>query len=510
MLKAPTFLSRLVPQSWLNVFSPQRLFIFLSPPFSLILLSALILSGCAPQSGYLPHDLTSMPQHPLSYLQPESAYVELLSEQEHQALTQNFLAHHFSPWKAQGPLPETGSPFWAVEWIQSKPVFGLSLLALETDEIQQLVQQAAPQDYPSCALHAITLTHVDVRALPTAAPIFNDPRKVGEGFPFDYLQHGVLPCGTPVVVTHMSPERNWVFIETTLLYGWVPAPDIAWTDAAFEDTFNTQDYVVALEDNHPVRSTGEYSKDSRDTHLIGCPDAPPSERTYPATRIGTIFPLLQRSDGTYTVAVPTVDAYGNAVAHSAVVSTEAAHLFPLPFTPERVAALSTRFMGQPYSWGDRFSGRDCSGTMRDLFTPFGIWLPRNSSAQTTVGTVIPLENIPLNQRSALIHTAGIPFATLVHLPGHIMLYLGEYQGKIIVLHTLWGIRHHSFSGKESRIHVGRTVVTSLEPGAELDTWFSGTNSLLKRLDQINIPHMQQLPVPESASDRTSPPRGNKL
>lgn len=452
--------------------------------WSLLLTLALLLGGCAPQPGYLPHDLTTMPQQPLYYLQPESASAELLSAPEQQALTQNFLARHFAPWKAQGPLPETQSPFWAVEWIQSKPVFGLNLLALETDEIQKLVQRASAQDYPSCVRHAITLAHVDVRALPTAAPIFNDPRKVGEGFPFDYLQHGVLPCGTPVVITHTSPDGNWLFLETALLYGWVPATEIAWTDAAFQETFYTQSYVVTLEDGHPVRC---------------------AERTFPATRIGAIFPLRMRTSETYSIAIPTVDAQGNAVAQSAVVSTEAAQLFPLPFTQERVATLSMRFMGQPYSWGDRFDGRDCSGTMRDLFAPFGIWLPRNSSAQATRGTIIALNNLPPAQRRARIRAAGISFATLVHLPGHIMLYLGEYQGKIAVLHTLWGIRHHSVTGNESRVLVGRTVITSLEPGAELNTWFSGVRSLLPRLDQISIPHM--LPLPPAT---TAPKMENNL
>ncbi|MDD2557797.1 MAG: SH3 domain-containing protein [Desulfuromonas sp.] len=494
MLKFSPFTDLFTPRFWCSLFTHTRSLTSLPQTLFLVQLIALILilSGCAPKPGYLPRDLATMPQQPLSYLQAESAVTELLSADAHQALAQNFLAHHFSPWKAQGPLPETGRPFWAVEWIQSKPVFGINLLPLEADEIHRLVQSAAAQDYPSRARHGITLTHVDVRALPTAAPIFNDPRKAGEGFPFDYLQHGVLPCGTPVVVTHTSPEGNWLFIETPLLYGWVPAPDIAWTDAAFEDAFCTQSYVVALEDGHSVRNANG--------HLTGHDN----ERIYPATRIGTISPLLQRGKDTYIIAVPAVDAQGNATVQRAIVSTEAAHLFPLPFTQERVATLSTRFMGQPYSWGDRFSGRDCSGTMRDLFTPFGIWLPRNSSAQTEVGTIFALKNLPSEQRRAQILSSGIPFVTLIHLPGHIMLYLGEYEGKIAVLHTLWGVWHHTLMGKETRILVGRTVITTLEPGAELNTIFSGVSSLLQRMDQINLPHMQQLPPSVTAPNQAAP------
>lgn len=464
----------------------------------LLLLSSitliLLLCSCTPPPGYQVLDLRTMPQEPAAYLDETTATVPLMDEKTQHLAVQNFLTHHFSPWDTNTPLELTRNPFWALEWIEAKQVFGHNLLPLSQEAINTLRQRCAASEYPSMGQHGISVAHIDVRALPTLAPLFNNPRQPGEGFPFDYMQHGVLPAGTPVLVTHSSPDRNWLFIETPLLYGWVPATAVARVDAPFKAQYTKAEFIALLKDGYPLHSD--------------------SGGALPPSRSGTILPLLGHTPTQYTVAVPRVNRSGNAVVERASVSTTIARPFPLPFTPAQIAALSSYFMQQPYSWGDRFSGRDCSGTMRDLFTPFGIWLPRNSGKQAAEGKVIDLRKVPLSHRREYIATHAIPFATLIHMPGHIMLYLGEYQGKSVVLHALWGVRHNSVTGEESRIIVGRTAITSLEPGAELKRWFAGVSSLLPRLDHINIPHIRaldpfhQLPLPTTETSGVAAQKQN--
>ena len=45
---------------------------------------------------------------------------------------------------------------------------------------------------------------------------------------------------------------------------------------------------------------------------------------------------------------------------------------------------------QPYGYGGLYDNRDCSAMTRDLFAPFGLYLPRNSSEQARGGKVVPL------------------------------------------------------------------------------------------------------------------------
>ena len=157
-------------------------------------------------------------------------------------------------------------------------------------------------------------------------------------------------------------------------------------------------------------------------------------------------------------------------------------------------------LDQPYDWGERFAYRDCSATMRDLFAPFGIRLPRNSSRQAEVGSIIPLADLPPQQREQRILAAGIPFFTLINRPGHIMLYLGEDKGRAIILHTMWGLPTRSIWGHEGRWIVGRTVITTLQPGQERQGPLLSIGDLRSRIRQMNFPF---LPA-DSAAQRQKP------
>ncbi len=44
-----------------------------------------------------------------------------------------------------------------------------------------------------------------------------------------------------------------------------------------------------------------------------------------------------------------------------------------------VAKIAKEFYNEPYGWGGKMMTRDCSAMTRDFFTPFGIFLMRNSS-----------------------------------------------------------------------------------------------------------------------------------
>ena len=70
--------------------------------------------------------------------------------------------------------------------------------------------------YPSLARPAITVRNTACRVFPTARPFFLDPGRAGEGFPFDYFQNSALWAGTPLLVTHVSLDGAWFFVEDLL------------------------------------------------------------------------------------------------------------------------------------------------------------------------------------------------------------------------------------------------------------------------------------------------------
>jgi hypothetical protein len=107
--------------------------------------------------------------------------------------------------------------------------------------------------------------------------------------------------------------------------------------------------------------------------------------------------------------------------------------------------------------------------MRDLFTPFGVWLPRNSAEQAkNGGTFHDLASLGNAEKRDRLLRQGVPFYTLIWFKGHIGLYLGAdpVSGELLLLHNLWGIRTTSWSGREGRALVGRLAITTLRPGEE--------------------------------------------
>lgn len=47
-----------------------------------------------------------------------------------------------------------------------------------------------------------------------------------------------------------------------------------------------------------------------------------------------------------------------------------------------------------------------------------------------------------------------------------MLYIGHYKGRAMIFHNMWGIKTLE-GGAEGRHVVGKAVITTLSPGAEL-------------------------------------------
>lgn len=427
----------------------------------------LIMTGCIPDLSHQNiSDLEQLPQEPLAYLDPVTAHQPLIPPERQQTQSAEFLERFFAAWHTAQPLESTQSPFWAVDWVGEREVYGENLRPVGTERLQALIALADPGSYPSLNRRAITVGRSDLRALPTHSPLFNDPRKAGQGFPFDNLQHAALQANTPLHVTHMSRDGTWVFAETSLVYGWMPLADLAWVDDKFAHSFQSGRYLTLTSDAVPLFD---------------------SEGIYRARAgIGTLLPLTGTSTTEHRVLLAVADQDRRAFLAEASVSTNHGEVFPLSLTPWRLASLADIMMGQPYTWGESFSGRDCSATVRDLFAPFGLWLPRNSSKQAREGRVIPLSELTSPQREKHLLAHGIPFLTLVRIPGHIMLYIGEHEGRAALLHTIWGVRTQTVWGREGRWLIGKTVITTLEPGVEQAGFFLDISSLRNRVESMNI------------------------
>ena len=417
-------------------------------PAALFLL--LLLAACAPKApapGDLPpvQDLLSLPQDLFAYLPPAGGNTPVLPPAMQTEMCRRLLAGHFGPWERTSP-PAPGDLFWGLDYFAKHPVYGENLLRRDAAWLENLRRLARPEEFPNLGRPGIAVAPTSMRVLPTLEPAFADPTKAGEGFPFDYMQNTAVWPGTPLYLSHLSADGAFVLAHCRYASGWIPVNDVAFAGPAFQKEYRAHPLLAVVRDRVPLRDeSGLFRFEAR---------------------VGMLLPLQAATAEGYEVLLPVRDATGRAVLVTARIAPGDAAALPLPATATNLARVASTMLGEPYGWGGLFGHRDCSAMLLDLYTPFGLGLPRNSKQQGKAGTVIPLEGLGDQDKEALILAKAAPFASLLWKPGHIMLYLGSRNGRAVILHDVWGLRTEE-RGREGRRLIGRVAVTTLTPGTEL-------------------------------------------
>lgn len=462
-----------------------------------LLLSASSLVGCGPKGpditryglpdGVISRDLEVLPQELTAYAEKAGGTSTLLAREEQAGQDTRFDANFFAAWNADSTHLPRDMAFEGVSNLAPGKGYAENLRLWDLQRWQTVIHNCMMELYGRVPVKpAITVETAHLRRLPTNSPYFLDPGRAGEGFPFDYLQNSVLWIGTPVSVMHTSFDRRWALVQTRLVSGWVEADKVAVVDNNFIEAWKSRPLGAIVSDNSLLCINSEEGDAVTGTAMR-------------EAHIGTVLPLAADSRGTPPqkapvayINVPLRDMSGNAVMGTASISMAVVRKKPVPLTVENVARVGGSMMAQPYGWGGMFGQRDCSALMRDLFTPFGIWLPRNSRPQGQSGTRVSLEGLTPERKETRIMEKGVPFFSLVSLPGHVGLYLGSHtvDGKEVpvMFHNVWGLRTKSGPGENKqsgRAVIGKAVVTTLRPGAEHPV-ISSPASILDRVAGIVI------------------------
>ena len=415
----------------------------------ILLAALLLLTACSTKGADGPvRDLVELQQDAGAYhgLDPHAPILSPMIQAQAYA---HFLSEHFAPWNRTEPKHTAEEVFWGFKAFGEKELFGENTLLRDPTWVETMRFQSQIDSYPTRRQRVISVTNTSMRVFPTNHPAFYSFARAGEGYPFDYMQNSLVLAGTPLFATHESADKAWILVESRFAYGWVPARDIAWADDEFVDAFTTGTYGAITKDD--VTVTDRYQTFRFKAH------------------IGTILPAA-KMDGMVidqTYLIPVRSSEGNAMIREARLPLQAAHLAPLATTPANFTRLANAMLGRQYGWGGLYEDRDCSATTMDLMAAFGIFLPRNSVQQYKYGNIFGLDGLSRPEKKKAITSMATPFLTLVRKRGHIMLYVGQQEGAPIVLHSVWGLKTIKGDGYGRKI-IGSTVITSLEPGIELN------------------------------------------
>ncbi len=381
-------------------------------------------------------DLRTMPQNLESYLGSDRNQ-PILSRSEAASAMSKWNTRFFSSWHMSKPSisrkeAELMLKRKARGWKNGRSQW-------QDHEWQAMRSNAGMNSWPNTNAKGITIRSANLREMPTTEGRYSEPTSNPRENPFDLFQYSRLPMGMPVLLCHKSRDGRWYYAETPLASGWIAANDLAIVTDSFADAWEGAAKAAFIEENIPLAGgrTGE---------------------------IGVVLP----SAGANAVMIPTRDSQGYAAMKAVQVPGGSTASMPMTMTPANVASLGNKMIGQKYGWGGMLGLRDCSSMTRDLMTPFGIWLPRNSQAQARAGNQISLSGLSgASAKERAVLAQGVPFASLLTLKGHVTFYVGSYKGRPVILHDLWGIRVDEGPGEDDRLIIGRVVVTGMTPGAEL-------------------------------------------
>jgi hypothetical protein len=374
-----------------------------------------------------------------------------------QKVSKDFFEKYFKPWNSTKVSFSKTEAIWGHSYKLKKIYLENHQLAT-AQWFDKQIENSNFDIYNSLAKKAILLKNTNIRVLPTNSPMFYDPNQAGEGFPFDYNQNSSIKINTPIIVSHLSKDRAWAYIESSNVGGWVEIGTIAFVDKDFIQEFKSSNYFVSVKEKFPIYD--------------------PIFREY--IKVATIFP--KRNDK-YIIAKK--DDEQNAIISYIELNDDEIEPMPLSFNTANRIKIAKQLLDEPYGWGGLLNNRDCSSFTQDYFATFGKYLHRNSKAQLSNGKYLDMSNLSNEEKKDFMKKNGVPFSTLVYLKGHIMLYIGVKENEPLVLHNIWSVRLKDDSGRKYRHIIGKATITTLEPGKDIKDFDNETN-ILNRIQGIVI------------------------
>jgi hypothetical protein len=370
-----------------------------------------------------------------------------------------FRKRYYAPWSGKVPITDLARSVGIMEEHLQKKWYGENKRPVPQNLLHELTANCDLKHLPSTWRPAIAIISSDVRVLPTAKPFFEK----ADGFPFDALQNTSLKMNEPIRVRHLSSDGIWAFVETADTNGWVLVRDIGYLDDTLARVWSEKEQIVILKDSTVIS----------DGSGVVCRKA----------NLGSVCPIVKEYGDSYGILVAKPNGKNIVEPFEVRVPRGNAARFPIEPCRETIDLIGNELIGKPYGWGEKYQDRDCSAMIRDFFIPFGIWLPRGSYNQIHSGVNISLAGLTNSQKERVIKEKGSPFFTLVYLKGHIMLYVGNMNGKAIVFHDIWGVNVIDGNGKESKQIIGKSIISTLNPGRELNL---ASDTILDRISRMLV------------------------
>ena len=332
-------------------------------------------------------------------------------------------------------------------------------------------------DLPAIPLTQATrfglVTHrAALRTFPTLTRVF---KQVGDT-DIDRFQESALFPGTAVAIIHRSRDGQWRFVISNLYAAWIAK------DAVAE---GSKEQVLGYAGKSPyLVVTGAKAQ------TVFTPEQPAVSELQ--LDMGVRVPLLaqwpadkpvngQHAYAAHVIELPVRNGDGSLQFVPALLPRTAdAHTRYLPLNRANILHQGFKFLGERYGWGHDYNGRDCSGFVSDVYSSFGVRLPRNTRDQ---GVSPALNRITFTDADdhmvRLAALRQLQVGDLVYIPGHVMMVIGRDHGEPYVIHDVSGISFRKPGGEKTRTALNAVSVSPLTP-----LLFDDTQTFVDRIYSI--------------------------
>jgi len=285
----------------------------------------------------------------------------------------------------------------------------------------------------------------DVRAFPTDTVFAEEPK----GIDFDLFQLTVLPVGSPVAILHQSKNGKWYYIQSMIYKGWVKRENIALAknkkevfDHAKSDKFLiVTESRIETEPNPFIKEISNILFQMGDKiPLIEFDEIPES---IPVNNLHA-----QSPQGCYVVKIPVKDEEGYLEFRLALIarSNDICEGY-LPYTRGNIIQQAFKLLGERYGWNGMFKRRDCSQFIMNVYKTMNIIIPSYTRMQEegTAGKSIGFSG-SIQRRESVLNK--LQPGDVIHLKGHIVMYLGQVEDNYYIMHAGSG---YGIKSKDGRI-----------------------------------------------------------
>lgn len=431
----------------------------------LLVSSLFILTGCIYKEPTPQEWISDKNASHQMLLYPQKLYFLTRNVTPQHIAQEDFTYRYYAPWFRTSLKHKREDASWANTSYGIKGrYYGENLQPLTHEEIDKIIDSTNFEAFGSINAYAIMSANAQMRNLPTLKPFFRKTTLPGEGYPFDYLQTSRIHVGEPILISHYSKDGAWAFVESSFAAGWLSVDHFVLLNVQERTSLIKAQKIAITKDNVSLYND--------------------KQRFITYAKVGAILPIEREDDDFFYAYIYRADASLHAQKLTLFVPKDIAKRVPIAFTQDNITHIGQELIGEKYGWGGYLTNRDCSAMTRDFLSPFGVWIPRNSAAQKNFGDYMSLKDLTPKEKEAMILKHGIAFLSLIYLKGHIMLYAGEFEGKPLVMHNIWGVRTMD-EGNEGRNIIGKAVITDLYVGAnQANVPESGL--LINRIEGITI------------------------